>query len=72
MRLILMSVLCLTACGAQPRDPVVPAALLGAEVVQCPPGYTSAALGACLIGLRQGLNRANAKLVGIAGIVGGG
>lgn len=59
-RLTLMSALFLTACGSP--DPIIPAELTRRVVVTCPPGYTSGALGACLIELRQGLNIANDKL----------
>ena len=66
--LILMSALCLTAC-ARP-EPVIPEALTEPVIVTCPPGYTSGALGACLIALREGLNVANDRLDRIGGLVG--
>jgi hypothetical protein len=68
-RSILTLALCLTGCAT--HEPVVPDALLAPEVVVCPPGYSSAAVGACLIALRSGLNRANVKLAEIGSIVRG-
>ncbi len=67
-RLILMSVLCLTACGRP--EPVIPEALTEPVIVTCPPGYTSGALGACLIALREGLNIANDRLAAVRGLAG--
>ena len=62
--LILTNALYLTACASP--DLVIPTALTNPVVVECPEGYTSGALGACLIGLREGLNLANDRLARIA------
>lgn len=68
---ILILGLFLTGCATRNAPPIIPDALLAPEVVVCPSGYLSAAVGACLIGLRSGLNRANGKLLEISAIVGG-
>ena len=60
IRSMLTSVLFLTGCAD--RDTVVPLELTRPVVVKCPAGYTSGALGACLLMLREGLNMANTKL----------
>ncbi len=65
--LILTSALFLTACASP--EPVIPEALTEPVVVTCPPGYTSGALGACLIALREGLNIANDRLAAVRGLV---
>lgn len=74
--LILMSVLCLTACS--PREPVVrteylkpyvPEALLRPVTVKCQDGTTVRALGECAIALRSGLNRANSQIGAIAQVL---
>ena len=65
-RLILTSVLCLTAC-ARP-DPIIPAELTRPVAAKCPPGYTSGALGACLLAHAEALALANAKLAQIGAL----
>lgn len=68
IRLTLMSVLFLTGCAT--REPIIPAELTRPVVVTCPPGYTSGAIGACLMALREGLNTANDKLARIGELAG--
>lgn len=67
MRLILMSVLCLTSCAPRP-EPFVPAELTRPVVVTCETGTTSRALGDCTLALREGLNAANDKLARIGAL----